>query len=71
MIVISLQLVNLKVCFPNKKKIIESWKRTFDVGDLNNLDIFVVCGNLWEIKKEWLTHIVYPGENLLKYVKSQ
>ena len=58
--------------FPQEeKKIIESWKRTFDVGDLNNLDIFVVCGNLWEIKKEWVTHIVYPGENLFKYVKSQ
>ena len=61
-----------KGMFPQEeKKIIESWKRTFDVGDLNNLDIFVVCGNLWEIKKEWVTHIVYPGENLFKYVKSQ
>lgn len=58
-----------KGMFPEEeKRIKESWKRTFHVGDLDNLDIFSVCGNLWEIKKEWVKHIVYPGDDLFKYI---
>lgn len=58
-----------KGMFPEEEKQIkESWKRTFHVGDLDNLDIFSVCGNLWEIKKEWVKHIVYPGDDLFKYI---
>lgn len=58
-----------KGMFPDEeRKIKESWKRTFEVGDLNNLDIFSICGNIWEIKKEWVKHIIYPGDNLLKFV---
>ncbi|WP_434798991.1 DUF3841 domain-containing protein [Terrisporobacter vanillatitrophus] len=58
-----------KGMFPEEeKRIKESWKRTFQVGDLDNLDIFSVCGNLWEIKKEWVKHIVYPGDDLFKYI---
>ena len=60
-----------KGMFPQEeRRIKESWKRTFDVGDLNNLDIFSICGNLWEIKKEWVKHIVYPGDDLFKYINS-
>lgn len=58
-----------KGMFPEEeKRIKESWKRTFHVGDLDNLDIFSVCGNIWEIKKEWVKHIVYPGDDLFKYI---
>lgn len=44
-----------------KKRIIDSWQRVFQI---DNWTIFNVCGNLWEIRKEWVKRIVYPGESL-------
>ena len=58
-----------KGMFPEEeRRIKESWKRAFDVGDLDNLNIFSICSNIWEIKKEWIKHIVYPGDDIFKYV---
>lgn len=45
-----------------ERKIQESWKRVFDI---DNWTIFNVCGNLWEIRKEWVLQIVHPGEDML------
>ena len=42
-----------------ERKIRESWYRCFEI---DNWTIFNVCGNLWEIKKEWVKRIVHPGE---------
>ena len=28
------------------------------------LEIFNVCGNIWEIRKEWIARIVRPGEEV-------
>lgn len=48
--------------FPEEeKKIRESWNRVFDI---DNWTIFNVCGNIWEIKKEWVRRIVRPGEEV-------
>lgn len=48
--------------FPEEeRKIRESWVRAFDI---DNWSPFEVSGNLWEIKKEWVKKIVYPGETL-------
>ena len=48
--------------FPEEeRKIRESWNRVFDI---DNWTIFNVCGNIWEIKKEWVRRIVRPGEEL-------
>ena len=48
--------------FPKEeRKIRESWNRVFDI---DNWTIYNVCGNLWEIKKEWVRRIVHPGEEL-------
>lgn len=44
-----------------EKRIIDSWQRVFQI---DNWTIFNVCGNLWEIRKEWVKRIVYPGESL-------
>ena len=44
-----------------EKRIMESWKRAFKI---DNWSIWNVCGNLWEIKKEWVKKIVYPGESI-------
>lgn len=39
-----------------KREIIESWDRLFDDSvDLGNSDCY---GNIWEIKKEWVTNIL-------------
>lgn len=39
-----------------KREIIESWDRLFDDSvDLGNRDCY---GNIWEIKKEWVTNIL-------------
>lgn len=43
------------------KRIKESWKRVFEI---DRWTIFNVCGNLWEIKKEWVKHIVHPGQEI-------
>jgi hypothetical protein len=48
--------------FPQEEaRIRESWKRVFEI---DNWTIFNVCGNIWEIKKEWVKQIVRPGEAL-------
>lgn len=48
--------------FPEEeRKIRESWNRVFDI---DNWTIFNVCGNIWEIKKEWVRRIVRPGEEV-------
>lgn len=44
-----------------EKRIRESWKRAFIIDEWT---IFNVCGNLWEIKKEWVKRIVHPGESI-------
>lgn len=49
-------------------KIVKSWERIFDIQDWNE---FVVQANLWEIRKEWVLHIVKPGENFFKIIKKQ
>ena len=48
-----------------KKEITESWKRIFEITDRSE---FVVQANLWQIKKEWIRHIIRPGENFFKIV---
>ena len=44
-----------------EKKIIDSWNRIFDI---ENWNIREVQANLWEIKKEWIKHIVNYGERI-------
>lgn len=44
-----------------EKRIKDSWVRVFDVDSWN---IFGVQANIWEIKKEWIKHIVRPGESI-------
>lgn len=51
-----------KNLFPTERqRVIDSWKRVFDI---DRWTIFNVCGNLWEIKKEWVKKIVRPGERI-------
>lgn len=45
-----------------EREITESWERIFDLDEWNE---FVVQANLWQIRKEWIRHIVRPGEDLL------
>lgn len=42
-----------------------SWQRIFDV-DPKQLNRFRHSGNLWHIKKEWVEHIIYPGDDFAK-----
>lgn len=42
-----------------EQRIRESWKRVFEI---DHWTIFNVCGNLWEIREEWLKKIVHSGE---------
>ena len=44
-----------------ERRIRESWLRCFEI---DNWTLFNVCGNLWEIKKEWVHKIVHPGEQI-------
>lgn len=44
-----------------EKRIQDSWQRIFEI---NSWTIFNVCGNLWEIRKEWVKKIVRSGESL-------
>ena len=51
-----------KGMFPEEvERIRASWKRVFEI---DNWTIFNVCGNIWEIKKEWVKRIVRPGESV-------
>ncbi len=43
-----------------ERKIIASWERIFDIDEW---DCFKVQANLWQIKKEWVKHIIYPGDD--------
>ena len=44
-----------------EQKIIDSWQRIFTIDEWT---IFNVCGNLWEIRQEWVRQIVHPGETI-------
>ena len=44
-----------------EERIMDSWQRVIEI---DNWTIFNVCGNLWEIRQEWVKRIVYPGEKL-------
>lgn len=44
-----------------EERIMDSRQRVFEI---DNWTIFNVCGNLWEIRQEWVKRIVYPGEKL-------
>ncbi|MDR1017508.1 MAG: DUF3841 domain-containing protein [Lachnospiraceae bacterium] len=58
---------NLKNKFPLEiRKIRDSWQRVFQI---DNFSILNVCGNIWEINKEDVVKIVYPGEDILKIVE--
>lgn len=51
-----------KGMFPDEEnRIRESWKRAFEIDEWT---VFNVCGNIWEIKKEWVKKIVHPGESI-------
>ena len=45
-----------------ERKISESWMRCFEI---DNWTIFNVCGNLWEVRKEWVKKVVRPGEAII------
>lgn len=52
-----------KMYYPEERqKIIDSWQRVFEI---ENFTIYNVCGNIWEIKKEWIRQIAHPGEGLI------
>lgn len=42
-------------------RIRESWKRIFEI---DKWTVFNVCGNLWEIREEWVKQIFRPGETV-------
>nr|WP_303180412.1 DUF3841 domain-containing protein [Lachnoclostridium phocaeense] len=45
-----------------ERRIQESWNRIFDI---DRWSVFNVCGNIWEIRREWVLRIVHPGEDVL------
>lgn len=48
-----------------REKIVSSWERIFEITDRSE---FVVQANLWQIKKEWIKHIIYPGDDFFEVV---
>lgn len=53
-----------KGLYPNiESEIIHSWERIFNIDEWN---IFDVQANLWQIKQEWVRHIIHPGEDLFE-----
>ncbi len=44
-----------------ENKITHSWERIFEIDQWNP---FVVQANLWQIKEEWVQHILGPGEDI-------
>lgn len=42
-------------------RIRQSWQRVFDIDQWSE---FNVCGNIWEIRQEWVKTIWRPGESL-------
>lgn len=49
-----------------REEIVASWERIFDI---TNKSEFVVQANLWQIKKEWIKHIIYPGDDFFEVVR--
>ena len=43
-----------------REEIMSSWERIFEITDKSE---FVVQANLWQIKEEWIKHIIYPGDD--------
>lgn len=48
-----------------REEIAKSWRRIFEI---TNRSEFVVQANLWQIKKEWVKHIIYPGDDFFSIV---
>lgn len=48
-----------------RDEIVASWDRIFEI---TNRSEFVVQANLWQIKKEWVRHIIYPGDDFFEIV---
>lgn len=45
-----------KAVFPEEiERVKESWERIFEI---DNWTMYNVCGNIWEIKKEWIKKII-------------
>ena len=49
-----------------REEIVSSWERIFEITDRSE---FVVQANLWQIKEEWIKHIIYPGDDFFEIVK--
>ena len=48
--------------FPDEeRRITDSWLRIFDIDEWN---IFEVQANIWQIKREWVKHVIGPGERI-------
>lgn len=48
--------------FPDiERKIIDSWSRVFEIDEWND---FSVQANIWQIKAEWVRHILRPGDDI-------
>ena len=51
-----------KRMYPDEaKRVIDSWERIFDINDLN---VFEIQANLWEIKKEWVKDVLFHGDEM-------
>lgn len=48
-----------------REEIVSSWERIFEITDRSE---FVVQANLWQIKEEWIKHIIYPGDDFFEIV---
>lgn len=48
-----------------REEIVNSWERIFEITDRSE---FVVQANLWQIKEEWIKHIIYPGDDFFEVV---
>lgn len=49
-----------------REEIIASWEQIFEITDRSE---FVVQANLWQIKEEWIKHIVYPVDDFFEVVR--
>lgn len=50
--------------FPEiEAKIRASWDRVFEIDHWHP---FSIQANLWEIQKDWIQHIVYPGQHVME-----
>lgn len=46
-----------------EEEITSSWQRIFDIEDWNP---FSVQANLWEIKAQWVMHVLKPGDDIFE-----